>query len=233
MTEIISDEFWSNDISILFRIDRLLEFSITHDQSTSEKLNALTRFGIYASIILSIYHKKHKYILLSLLVFVFTYLIYINTSDDKENFIDSKNVKETKVATKKSTVNNPFGNALMFDSIEQKNKKMVDYVSYNKESLKNKLKVENNFNNNLYVDVDDLYSKNNNQRNFFTMPDQGTNPPDLNGDLKNWLYKDMGSCKENNYDCANSLYDDLRYTKPIFGNPNENPVNTEARKNFT
>ena len=58
--EIVPDKFWANDPWILIKNDRLLEFFITPDQTQVERLNAITRFGIYTSILLAWYHNNPK-----------------------------------------------------------------------------------------------------------------------------------------------------------------------------
>ena len=75
VNELVVDKFWADDLYILFRKDRILEFFVTQDQSTSEKLNSIARFGIYASILLSMYHSDFKYLTLCILTFFITYII--------------------------------------------------------------------------------------------------------------------------------------------------------------
>ena len=47
--------------------------------------------------------------------------------------------------------------------------------------------IDSKFNNNLYNDVDDLFGKNNSQRQFYTARTELI--PDIEGNFKNWLYK--------------------------------------------
>lgn len=217
MTTII-DPFWSNDISILFRTDRILEFFVSNDQSISEKLNSIARFGIYISIILSLYHKDYKYLSLSILTFSITYFIYINKNTEK--FEEELNDEE-EIFTQ-PTINNPFGNSSVMDIIDNPTKPpMVDYSSNTEESLKIKEDIEKKFNYNLYKDVGDLYGKQNSQRQYYTTPSRGNIPPDPKGDFKQWLYGSMTSCKDNSYNCR--INEDLRSTRQVFVNSIENP----------
>lgn len=52
------DPFWGEDFSILFNQDRLVEFFPSSDMSDAERLNAISRFSIYISIILGLYTGK-------------------------------------------------------------------------------------------------------------------------------------------------------------------------------
>lgn len=217
MTEIY-DPFWSEskNMSILYRTDRLIEFFITKDQNISERLNAITRFGIYASIILAFYRKEPKYLMLSLLIFMITYFIYCNKVDGNDNvgingtpssLSEQTTPRGTVVVNdklfSKSTINNPYGNRLPLDPPNRP--PMVDYVSYNKEALKNKEEVSKNHSINLFEDVEDIYTRKSNERSFYTNPDKGEHPYDAQGSFRNWLYGGMTSCKENGYKCNVNL----------------------------
>ena len=79
MTEVF-DPFWFDQPSILWRQDRFVEFYISCDMNLAEKLNAITRFFIYVSIILSFYLNNFKYLSIIIIVLIITYFIYTNYS---------------------------------------------------------------------------------------------------------------------------------------------------------
>lgn len=232
--EEVSDPFWADDIKILFKQDRLIEFFVTQDQYLSEKLNSIMRFGIYASILLAMYHKHPKYLGLSIIMFLITYMIYTNYKDNfelSETKIKTTEVPETKQEFTKPSLNNPFGNSSVMDIIDNpKRKPMVDYGSYNETAIETKNQIEDAFNYNLYRDVGDVYGKANSQRQYYTTPSRGTIPNDPDGDFKQWLYGSMPSCKDNNFDCGRTIYESPRFNRDIQQNPLVNPVNIEARK---
>ncbi len=226
----ITDLFWLKDFSILIRHDRLLEFFISSDQSVSEKLNSIARFGLYISIVLSLYHSNPKYLTLSILTFVITYLIYINV--DKKEFMDESvdQITENIIYkdSVKPTINNPFGNNSVIDIIDNPQRKpMVEYSENNEESLKVKEDINEAFNYNLYRDVSDVYGRNNSQRQYYTTPSRGNIPADPEGEYKKWLYGSMSSCKENQYKCLK--YENLSAKRQVFPNPLDNPNNFSAR----
>ena len=66
--------------------------------------------------------------------------------------------------------------------------------SYNNKGIKNI--VENKFNNDLYLDSNDLFNRRNSQRQFYTMPN--TSIPNKQGDFAKWLYDRGPTCKEGN-----------------------------------
>lgn len=214
MTE-ISDPFWVKQPSILFKQDRLLEFFVGNDQTTYEKLNSITRFGIYISIVLAMYKKDYKYLYLSLLFIIITYIIYTNINLENIKEYD-KNIEgfENEKEFARPTVNNPFGNSSIMDIIDNPTRPpMQEYGEYDKDSLETKQKIEEKFNYNLYRDLGDLYDKKNSQRQFYTTPSRGSIPADPNGDFKKWLYGDMPSCKDNTYDCSKLIHDSPRFKR--------------------
>jgi len=222
-----SDKFWSDDPSILFNTNRLTEFFVAKDQTTDEKLNSIARFGIYISILLSLYHKDPKYLSLCILTFVITFFIHSNLNSEKfDSVSEVKNVIKNETDTE-TTLNNPFGNASVLDIVDDpKRGPVADYTSFTEKALKEKNKVEENFGYNLYKEAgDDIYNKNNNQRQFYTNPDRGQIPNDPDGNFKNWLYGSLqdSTCKLNTYACSKNNNEDLRGYRQIFPEPSKNP----------
>lgn len=228
----ITDPFWLKDINILVRSDRLLEFFISKEQSISEKLNSITRFGIYISIVLAMYHSNPKYLTLSILTFLITYLIYINLDKKKimKSFLSDSEIKDNIIYNNhvRPTINNPFGNSSILDIIDNPNRKpMVNYSENNEESLKVKEDINEAFNYNLYRDVSDVYGRNNSQRQYYTTPSRGSIPADPKGEYKNWLYGKMPSCKDNQYNCLK--YENIKGKRQVFTDPLINPINESAK----
>lgn len=207
MTE-VTDPFWLDEPSILWNTDRLVEFFVSSDQSNIEKLNSIMRFSIYVSIILSLYHSRPEYILIALLGAFLTFFLKRGIPEKtKESFGEKQEYT-------RATINNPFGNSSIADiSDNPERPPMVDYVTKNEDAMKAKQEVEDSFEYNLYRDVGDVWNKKHSQRQFYTMPDRGTIPNDAQGDFKQWLYGDMKSLKENNYNGSRRLHEPLQYYK--------------------
>ena len=67
-------------------------------------------------------------------------------------------------------------------------------ASYNNKGIK--MTVENNFEEDLYKDVNDIFGKNNSQRQYYTMP--GNSVPNDRDTFMKWCYQTPPTCKEGN-----------------------------------
>ena len=85
---------------------------------------------------------------------------------------------------------NPFMNPTIY----RDNNSKKPCLSYNNKGIQKD--IEEKFNEELYRDVNDIFGKNNSQRQFYTVPGK-TNPNDLES-YKNWLYSTPATCKEGN-----------------------------------
>jgi hypothetical protein len=209
--EIVADKFWANDPWILIKKDRLLEFFITSDQSQVERLNAITRFGIYTSILLAMYHNNPRYLALSFIVFAITYFIYSNSESKNEKFADVQGSvacldPEPKGFTK-PTLNNPFMNPSIIEIIDNPEKpRALRYAHNTQRSFDIKKDIKDKFSYNLYRDAGDIYDKMTGSRQFYTVPNT-TIAQDPEGKFKQWLYGNVNySCKDNTYFCAKNNY---------------------------
>lgn len=211
-----NDDFWLNDFTIIFNKNRLTEFFPAQFMSENEKLNALLRFSIYITGLLVLYKKNYNLLVIPLVIGLITlYLYKFNTIQTKEEkFGNSEKLPQCL----KPTSNNPFMNTLLTDVGQYKEKQEACLNEEVEEEI------EENFNKGLFKDVNDLYSKNNSQRQFHTMPN--TNEFGIkSGDtvkFANWLYN-LGdaSCKEDTSKCTstNSKFDrDLSRQKGLILN---------------
>lgn len=223
MTETVvkyqDDKFWFDDIYVLIRKDRLIEFLPTRDMTTDERLNALTRLMLYISVILMLYLSKGWPLYLGFIGMVFTYFLHSMRPqtlkppkyapdetpklDDPNPFIPS----EQPVCTA-PTNNNPFMNVLINEYVDNPTRPEACEYSDVKDDL------ERGFHYNLYQDLgDNIWDKNNSQRQFFTMP--YTTIPNNQGDFARWLYRVGPVCKENQEACYR--YEDLRANRSVVG----------------
>ena len=112
------------------------------------------------------------------------------------------------------TDENPFMNPMISDYGTQNTKKPIcDY--YNNKAI-HKM-VDDKFLDGLYQDVNDIFGKNNSQREFYTVP--VTSLPNDQGNFAKWLYSTPPSCKEGNaLQCSANMsgllsqIDDTNYT---------------------
>ena len=228
-----SDFFWYDDISIIWKKERLTEFFPSKDQTLEERLNSIVRLCLYSSIILFYYHNNYKYLSIFIGSLLFTYFVYKNrTKSQSQKIPIPANKSETLnnvVDVSKCTVptlDNPFMNVTMKDytNVDSKTNKLVDRPpACDINDPKVKKQMDDMFNNNLYKDVNDLFGKFNSQRQFYTMP--STTIPSDRESFQKWLYLNPKTCKEDQDFCLK--YEDVRNKRQVMYNPNQNPVETK------
>lgn len=130
-----------------------------------------------------------------------------NNNLDNQNTIDKNLIKKFEgylddMQYVQPNVNNPFMNAMPFDSRNR------DPATRTIDNSVKHAEVEVAFDNGTYRDVNDVFDKNNGKRQFFTMP--WTTYPNNQGGFANWLYKTPPTCKEGNGEqCLANYYTPL------------------------
>lgn len=107
---------------------------------------------------------------------------------------------------KRPTADNPFMNP----SITEYNT-FNPPVACNADNEEIKALIEEKFNANLFMDIDDLYDMKNSQRQFYTIPMPAI--PNDQTEFANWLYRNETTCKENQDQCLR--YEDLRFKRHL------------------
>ena len=161
--------------------------------------NAMIKFCIYLNIIILLVTQKWKIVIIISIIMITieiigNILININRSnlDTKDKIINR---------CRKSTINNPMGNPLLYTKQED-----LD-ISFCKDDNN----VSSNLRYNVYNDEKDLFlKKKNNMREFITMPSQ-THPNNFNAYKDYIYYFDNPTCKTDNINCM--YYEDIRYHK--------------------
>ena len=203
-----SDKFWGEDIHVLYNSNRISEIFPTKDMTRDEKLNAIARLVILIGSTLALYNSNAR--LLYIPIFTMAFMLFLKRNDTLENF-ETSCVKPTK--------NNPFMNVLMSEYTDNPNREPACPPD---EEIKES--IEESFNFNLYkgLNEDDLFNRNNSQRQFYTNP--STTIPNDQSSFANWLYKSAPTCKENTISCNRNIHEPLQQQKFIFPNSNENPI---------
>jgi Family of unknown function (DUF5762) len=131
----------------------------------------------------------------------------IHTNTDKNLYYTVDDVINYENATcRKPTTQNPFMNPILTDYDSE-----FPPQACNADDDQIKELMEENFNQNLYMDIDDLYNIKNSQRQFYTLPIPSI-PNDQTG-LAEWLYKTPLTCKQDQENCLRFV--DLRYSRHI------------------
>lgn len=201
----MSSNFWGNNFEILFQ-NKTSFFPSSH-LSVAQNYNAIVRLLTYISIILIIFTKDTKYILLPLGAMLVTYILFKTYPNQTELFRPISYTSPLQEAQQpcekeciKPTVDNPFMNFNYITDDYHRDPGCKAFLEETPETEGLKVEITDNFNTNLYRDVSDLYSKNNSQRQFFTMP--WTSWPNDQTTLAKWLYNTGPTCKENGTKCA-------------------------------
>jgi hypothetical protein len=164
--------FWVNQPTILFDKNHITQIWPYSYLTYEEKLNATTRFVILITLLGYVLLNRFIIVVLGLIVIGCIVLLY----KKKEGMLfpyyginDQQEIEQ----------NNPFGNVLMTDYKFNPNKKEVnsDYTPDLENSLNSKIKdfivQENNDNNeiyNLFNNIGDQFSFEQNNRQFYTNP---------------------------------------------------------------
>lgn len=196
--------FWANNLSILFDKKHLSEFFPDMSFSLEKNLNSIVRLSMYISLLLFVFNKNYNNIYYGLITMAITYLIHLNNKEKFDDLIYGKdndtdnsltNFKSFAEKPQKeigSTPDNPYGNILLTEYGNGSSRKnVINYKS--PETMK---KVKENFNINLYKDINDVFGKNNSQRQFMSNPIQTI--PNNREDFTRWCYSRPITCKEGN-----------------------------------
>lgn len=215
------DPFWSEEPSILFSRNRLIEFVPTSDMSWKERLNALTRLFSYASILLAMYLGRSWPLYIALVgvlmsLFLFRFgpkpapEITENPTGIATIFSPNPYIPENQPKCIKSTRDNPFGNVLLNEYTDNPTRPPACPADTPEE----KAEIEKNWSFNLYRDIDDaIWDRNNGQRQWVTNP--STTIPNDQGAFVNWLYRTGPSCKTDQTACLR--YETLQANRSVVG----------------
>ena len=196
----MDNNIWFSNINLLFSKDNLFKIVPTSTMSMSEKINTITRFALYLSILLYLTSGNYLYFYIILITGVSSYLLYVfkgreffddanasdNDASDNDDASDNANVNNVLKDCQKPTKENPLMNPLIGDN-PYKNKKACNVE--NNTVLEN---IDKKFCDRLYQNTSNIFSNRNNQQRFYSMPN--TRIPNDQTAFANWLYKTPVSC---------------------------------------
>lgn len=191
------DEFWPKEPRILLK--RPNEFWPTREMQTSEKLNAMTRFMIYASVLLTLLKNDPFYLLFMSIVLLVIVITGKTRNFDSmfTNLQPAHNYPNQNRMTKKKcqtpTRKNPFANVLMTDYENNPNKEPAcpsDYVTND---------IDKVFYSQFPKDKFDVFNTKFEQRQFFSTAN--TMIPNDQNAFAQYCYGTGPTCKENTKNC--------------------------------
>lgn len=232
----MSNIFWFENPTILFKKDIILDIWPTPTMSSIEKLNAITRFIIIFTILGYILLKKSTILIIGfisiLLIVIFAKIIYTKRKITKElfeGFQDNVGDKEISLETilksefKEGNKKNPFSNVLLTeinDTPERKsaqpafNPQVEENITKN---VKRLVQSQNpdilNTNKQIFGDLYENWELDQSNRQFYSTPNTRVEPGDQ-GALGKWLYDGLKySAKESTPEGAIArVKDSYRYT---------------------
>ena len=174
------DAIWYQDLRVLFRRDRLLEFFPTRDHSFAERVNAIVRLVAYSCAGMYLYNRDTRYVVYGLLSIALLTCVYGcggGTGSSPSTARKPAPAGSTCVqaldadpACTLPTVNNPYANVLVSDYSDNPDRPPACQYDDVADLVKDK------FNKGGLRDLDDVYDENNGQSTFYTMPVTTTMP---------------------------------------------------------
>jgi hypothetical protein len=183
------ETFWLNDPAHLFTKDNWTYFVPTDAMTVPEALNAVTRFSIYFSFMLTIVTSNTNYLLfipVVMLMSIFLARLYPRTQVMKETF-----ALKGKYASPQS--NNPFMNVLFTDYVDDPTRSAAP-PDITDEGIKESIDEAFAETHDLFMDTTDKYALSQSARTFVTQA-ATTIPNDLEG-FQKFLNTDNVSRKE-------------------------------------
>lgn len=209
------DPFWSDNVYILVDPARVLEFVPTEDMTRTEKLNSMSRFVIILGLILTIVYCDVIYLSIPLIGLALFYFIHINYPEGSEKKGGANGSAHggangeacdsgmCETAYQEPTQNNPFMNVLLTDYVDDPTRPPAADI----ENPQVRADMEKMYSFGLYKDVDDIWNRNNSQRQYYTNPST-TIPNDRDSFMK-WCWNTPYVCKDGDQ-IACLKYDDLK-----------------------
>ena len=189
-----SDKIWYEDVQVLPR--RWKEFFPTSDQSSEERVNALVRMVVYATLAAFAYNRQPRTLVLGAAVVAVVSVAFGQRRSEAYPSKPADVAPHTAAgACTPPTKDNPFANVLLTDL----GKVRAPACAY--DSVKDAIRT--NFNDGLIRNATDVYERENSQRQYYTMP-VTTNIPDT-GAFANFLYGGMKSCKDTPAHCPSRI----------------------------
>lgn len=209
------EDIWFNDISVLFDAAYVFEIIPTTSMTFGEKINAITRFAFFLSILLVVLKADYIYLYVFIIPVIITYIVYIFSAQGREFFLTNngnansnmnsvntsttddeltKVMEEAIIECQKPSDDNPVMNVLPTDNFQTRKPacNINDPVIANDVSNK----ITDTYVEKLYCDTTNLINRNIGERDFYTMPN--TRVPHDQGTFAKWLYETPVSCSTGN-----------------------------------
>ena len=166
------EEFWTKDpLEFFLDVNNFTKIIPNGQMTLVEQLNAVLRFSILFSIIIIVIRHDVRVILFALFVAFFTMLIHkysTREQNEKKRVLEKMNVDHDRYSgyCMKPTKENPFMNPTPADYGDFPNRPPACRIS----KPKVEKRIQEYMDEQVYRDIDDVYGKTTNDRQFYTMP---------------------------------------------------------------
>jgi hypothetical protein len=203
----VPERIWYQSPATLFADERYLNFVPVPHTTLAEQLNASLRFALYFGVILIVMQHSVIGLYVPLVTAAVTYVMY--TAD---HYVDAQRAAKMEALDvqrdpirrrlcTRPTLDNPFMNVLVSDYARFPER--PEPCDITRPAVVNK--AESYFAVDLYKDGDDIFDRNANSRQFYTVP--GSTIPNDQGTFADWLYNPGPTCKTGNGGrCAQLIY---------------------------
>ena len=225
-------KYWFQDHNELLDIDKYTIIIPTTKMSYIENVNSLVRLSIVVGLLLSFVLLNINFLLIPLLAFIITYLVYKYRVEKYKQLLENeklsvvkqnnfKNIKapETEYASTLldddvldeykeyldiSTCTPPTSNNVYMNPLPFDDRKRYKACKYNKHT---KSQIEA-LHDQIPTDTGNVFKKYNSNLVFHTIPN--TTYPNEQNEFAQWVYGTPASCKEGNGEqCYNNMYHGL------------------------
>lgn len=145
----------------IFRSDKLLEFWPTGKQSPKDRVASTARFIIYASVIIWLFNRDGRVFALGGLVLAILYYLSVTNmvAGLRPAYADGVQSSVFREPVTMPTLDNPMGNVLMTDYIDQPDRPAAAWYPSVKQEVSNE-----------WSKIHPFERKRDAERNFYTMP---------------------------------------------------------------
>lgn len=194
------DKVWYEDVSVLAA--HPTEFFPRPDHTAEERVNALVRLTLYATLAAWAYNRQPRTLVfgagvIAVLSFAFSSRPEAFPASSLDGVAGRLLAVQGKGTCTPPTRDNPFANVLLTDLGKPSRPPACPY-----DAVKDDVKA--NFNAGLVRNASDIYERENSQHQFYTMPVTTTIPD--TAAFSNFLYGGMRSCKTDAAACPTRLF---------------------------
>lgn len=163
----MTEKFWFEDPSILFRADTWTQFVPLQTMTTTEALNSVVRFGVYSSLLLTASTGDTSYLYAVPVIALASILLHQLFPHGKKLEAYMDYAKSTSKAYTMPTPDNPFMNVMLTDIVDRPNR--PDAAPLSDKEVRNQVNKAFQQTRDIHMDTSDLFDQTQSMRTFHTL----------------------------------------------------------------